>query len=43
MPHSTRLPRTGLVRPIAILALAGGLVLAAGPVPAQDGPGTPQP
>ncbi|ACK84765.1 N-acetylmuramoyl-L-alanine amidase [Methylorubrum extorquens] len=43
MPHSTRLPRTGLVRPIAVLALAGGLVLAAGPVPAQDGPGSPQP
>ncbi|WP_253374015.1 MULTISPECIES: N-acetylmuramoyl-L-alanine amidase [Methylorubrum] len=47
MPHSTRLPRTGLVRPIAALGLAGGLVLtvgilAASPAPAQDGPGSQQ-
>ncbi|GJE82087.1 N-acetylmuramoyl-L-alanine amidase [Methylorubrum thiocyanatum] len=38
MPHSTRLPRTGLLRTVAALALAAGTLLAAGPAPAQDGP-----
>ena len=38
MPHSTRLPRTGLLRTVAALALAAGTLLAAGPAAAQDGP-----